>query len=82
MDTTQINQKIKVGAVFDGNAVKPKWFIWINKKFEIIKITMTWKSAEGLATLTHFSVTDGNNLYELSFNRKTLEWLLEKVAVE
>jgi len=32
MGTTEIQQKIKVGAVFEGLHVTPKWFLWNNKK--------------------------------------------------
>ena len=82
MNTTEINQKIKVGAVFEGSLIKPKWFMWVNKKFEVKKIAMRWKSSEGSATILHFSITDEKNMYELSFNQKTMEWMLNKIGVE
>ena len=75
----EINEKIKVGAVFENQLVKPRWFIWQNKKYQVKEITFTWKGKEGEAALLHFSVTDGANLYELCLNQKTLGWVLIKV---
>ena len=82
MNITRVNQIIKVAAVFEGATIKPKWFTWVNKKFEVKKIAMTWKSYDGAARIIHFSVSDGNSLYEISFNNKTYEWRLGKIAVE
>jgi len=82
MNVTRVNQPIKVAAVFDGPSIKPKWFTWVNKKFEIKKVAMVWKSYDGSARIMHFSVTDGSSLYEISFNNRTYEWRLEKIAVE
>jgi hypothetical protein len=79
---TEINQHIKAGVVFDNNNVKPKWFIWNNRKYIIKKITYTWKTNQGEAILIHFSVTDGATLFELCMNQKNLEWTLEKVSTE
>lgn len=75
---TEINEKIKVGAVFGNNEVKPKWFIWKNNRYEIKETTYTWKTSQGEMPLLHFSVTDGSTLFELVLNQKTLNWILEK----
>ena len=82
METTIIDQKIKVGAIFEGALIKPVWFKWVNKKFEVKKVNMRWRSKEGSAVLIHFSVMDGKSLYELSFNQTTMEWRLMKVGSE
>ena len=82
MNITEVKQHIKVDAVFENELISPKWFKWVNKKFDIKKINMRWKSFSGNAILTHFSVTAGNNLYEITFNQKSLEWMLDKVGTE
>ena len=82
MTITEINEKIKAGVVFEGASIKPKWFLWNNRKYDVKQVNYHWKSAEGSAVILHFSVTDGVNVYELSFNQKTLDWILEKIAVE
>ncbi len=82
MNITVIGQRIKVGAVFEGELINPKWFKWMDKKYDIKSVSMRWKSFAGSAVITNFSVTDGKNIYEISFNQKTMEWLLNKVGVE
>ena len=80
--TTEINEKIRVGVVFDNDSIKPKWFIWNNNKYDIKKTTYTWQSKRGEMPLLHFSVTDGASLFELTLNQKTFSWMLEKISAE
>ena len=82
MQVSEVNEKIKVGAVFDGSKVTPKWFFWGRRKHTIQTIEHTWRSKEGEAPLLYFAVTDGSNVYEIRLNQKTLEWHLEKVYIE
>lgn len=82
MNVTEINQRIKVGAVFEGELISPKWFKWMDKKYDIRSVSMRWKSFSGNAVIINFSLTDGKNLYEISFNQKTMEWVLQKVGTE
>jgi len=82
MGTTDIQQKVKVGAVFEGLKVTPKWFLWCGKKHAIEQVTFTWKTKEGDAQVIHFAVTDGATGFELSFNQKSLQWTLENSAPE
>ena len=82
MNITEIKQRIKVGAVFEGELINPKWFKWMDKKYDIKSVSMRWKSFSGNAVITNFSVTDGKNLYEISFNNKTFEWMLNKIGIE
>ncbi len=79
MQVTEVGEKIKVGAVFDAERVTPKWFFWGRTKHEITSIEHTWRSRAGEAALIHFSATDGANVFELRFNLKTAEWVLEKI---
>lgn len=74
-----VNEAIIVGAVFGGIMIKPKWFIWNSRKYIIKKTTFTWQSREGEFDIAHFSVTDGSTLFEISLNKKTFSWHLEKM---
>ena len=76
--TTKINEKIKVGAVFGKGGVEPKWFKWQSRTIDIKEKTYTWKTLDGAAEVLHFSVAGDSGTYELSFNQKTLVWVLEK----
>ncbi len=82
MLVNEINEKIKVGAVFDGSKVSPKWFYWGKQKHGIEKIEHSWRGKEGDTRLIYFSVNDGSNVFEIRLNQKTLEWVLEKVYLE
>ena len=82
MQVHEVSERIKVGAVFDGNKVIPKWFFWGKNKHQIQKVEDTWRGKEGETTILYFAVTDGANVFELKLNQKTLEWHLEKVYQE
>ncbi len=81
MSVTVINEKIKVGAVFSKNRIEPKWFKWKERKVDVKTVSYCWNTAEGAAMILHFSVSGDGGYYELSFNQKTLEWMLEKTEL-
>ncbi len=82
MEQTEINETIDVGAVFTKKQIKPKWFIWQKRKHIITETTYIWDEDAGSIRIIHFSVTDGSTLFEISLNKKTLVWTLEKTVVE
>ncbi len=75
----EIDEPIKVGAVFSRGAVRPVWFYRNGRQIRIREIAFTWKTWEGRAAVLHFSVSDGRGLYELQFNIETLGWRLMNV---
>ena len=79
---TEIKEPIKVGVVFTSRKIKPVWFVWNNFRYDITHVTFSWRSREGSAPLYHFSVTDGSNLFEICFNTKTAEWMLDRIECE
>jgi hypothetical protein len=81
MESTVINEPVDVGAVFGKNKIKPKWFLWHNRKYQIQETTYTWHETEGEVAVIHFTVSDGATLFELSLNQKTLHWRLEKSII-
>lgn len=82
MNVTEVDERIKVGAVFDGSAVTPKWFFRGKEKHAVKKVEQIWKSKEGESPLLFFTVNDGSNIYEIRLNQKSLEWRLKKVYME
>lgn len=74
-----ITETIEVAAVFGKNTVKPKWFIRGGHKHDIKEITYLWRSRQGDAVVVHFNVSDGANLFEISFNQKSMSWTLDGV---
>lgn len=77
--TEQIKEPIQVGVVFGNTRIKPKWFIWGNRRFDIIDVNYTWKTKEGKNTFYHFAVSDGINVFELSYDSGRIKWELAAV---
>lgn len=61
--------------------IRPIRFRWSGRLLEIKEITYTWKTKDGRKDIYHFSVTDGNSLYELIFDTDSLIWRLENIEV-
>ena len=76
----RIGDDITVLAVFGMPFhIKPLSFTWSGRTIEIREVTYTWKTEEGQKDLHHFSVTDGNTLYELTFDAVSLLWTIESL---
>ena len=80
MEATTIDEPIRVAAAFDARRAFPMWFVWRNRRYKIERVCFTWSSNQGISRLHHYSVTDGDNTYELLFDSNTLEWTLSKVC--
>jgi len=82
MGSTEIKEKIKTGVIFVNSNIQPKWFEWHGRKIDIKKIIYKWRTVKGDSVLLHFSVECDNGLYEISYNQKTMDWILEQVAFD
>jgi len=72
----EINETISVGAVFSRGRIKPVWFVWNGRQVRIQEVTFTWRTRAGSAGILHFSVTDGQGLYEICYNAESFNWRL------
>ncbi len=70
----EINEPIRVAAVFSRGEVRPVWFAWKGRQVRIKETTFVWKTWQGSAAILHFSVTDGQGLYELCYNAESMGW--------
>ena len=76
----RVAERVKVAAIFaPGSRIKPVWFEWRRQKHAITELSYFWKDREGDATLLHFAVSDGCDLFELIFNASDQNWTLEGV---
>jgi len=71
-----IGEGIKVIAVFD-RGVTPVKFRWRGRLYAIREVTHSWSTMDGASSILHFSVTDGQTLFELAYNRASLRWSIE-----
>ncbi len=78
---TEVNEPIKVGAIFGDNKkkLKPVWFVWSGKKYDIREITYIWTQKTGKSSIHHFTVTDGANLFDISYSADTIVWTLHSI---
>ncbi len=75
-----IGTTVTVLAIFNpSNGVRPVRFKWSGRLIKVEEITYTWKSRQGRRVIYHFALTDGNALYELSFDNESLLWKLENL---
>lgn len=81
MEPTNIDKIIRVGAIFQSGKIVPKWFYYNNKKYDIREVNYQWEDHEGIEKLLMFSVSDGANNYEISFNSKRMLWKLDKISM-
>jgi len=70
----EIDEPIVVGAVFSRGGVKPAWFTWNGRTIRIREVALTWKTKAGNTSLIHFSVADGEGLYEIVYNTERFAW--------
>ena len=83
MNNESFLESITVGAVFEPSAaVRPAWFIWNGRKIRVVRTNHTWSEREGIATLYHFSVTDGSDTFHIVLNSDTQSWHLEGIQLQ
>ncbi|HEY6871129.1 MAG TPA: hypothetical protein VI298_00245 [Geobacteraceae bacterium] len=73
-------ENIRVAVIFGpGNSIRPVWFDWRRRKYEVREVTYSWQEREGAATILHFAVSDGVNLFELAYDAVGQAWALAAV---
>ena len=82
MQVNEVNERIKVGVVFEGSHVTPKWFFWGRARHNVERVEHTWRSREGENHFLCFAVTAQSNVYQIRLDQKKLEWFLEKVYLD
>ncbi len=78
-----VREPIRVAVIFGSqNGVQPVWFDWGSRKYEVRKITYSWRERIGDVTLLHFAVSDGANLFEIVYDVAGQGWHLAAVDDE
>ena len=79
----RIREPIRVAVVFGpGSNIRPVWFEWRRRKHTISSTTYKWSDRVGEETRLHFSVTDGEALFELVYNTSDQRWTLLNLQAE
>jgi hypothetical protein len=90
MTRTHLNENVKVYALyketgdnrFPHDRLKPVMFIWRNREYRVQDVTYVWRETLGQAEVYHFTVTDGANVFELSYNARALDWTITGTYAE
>ena len=77
--TELLNEPIAVLALFKAGKIYPQKFAWHNKEYAINRITYNWQERRGQEIFNYFSVTSGEDLYQISFNNTSFGWRLDKI---
>jgi hypothetical protein len=76
----KIREDIRVAVIFGpGTAIRPVWFDWRRRKYAVREVTYSWQERQGEATILHFAVSDGANLFELAYDTAKRTWGLAAV---
>lgn len=79
----KIREDIRVAVIFGpGSSIRPVWFDWRRQKHTVREVTYSWQERQGEATVIHFAVSDGANLFELAYNAASRVWSLAAAAME
>jgi hypothetical protein len=76
---SSVNDRVKVLALFDEKGLQPLRFQWRHVTYAVKDITFRWKERREGATIHRFSVSDGSNVFQLTYNSDHLTWKLEAV---
>jgi hypothetical protein len=82
MTHTRLNENVKVYAVykqgtdrrFPHDKLRPVMFIWRNQEYRVRDITYVWRENRGESEIYHFTVSDGNNVFELCYHARSFDW--------
>ncbi|MBU1982807.1 hypothetical protein KJ815_00200 [bacterium] len=73
---------MEVIALFRDGRISPLKFRWRNRVFRVLRINGGWNSEEGTTRFHHFAVvSEGPDVYELSYNVRAHSWRIEKVSL-
>jgi hypothetical protein len=68
---------IRVAVIFGpGRQFRPVWFDWRQRKYAVSTVAHSWREQRGGATILHFAVSDGINLFELAYDTVAQTWAL------
>ncbi|HEX9079058.1 MAG TPA: hypothetical protein VF795_05680 [Desulfuromonadaceae bacterium] len=73
----RIREEIRVAVIFGpGKHMEPVWFDWRRRKYPVGEVTYAWRERRGEATILHFAVKSGADLFELAYNAESQLWAL------
>jgi len=76
-DAVVRGEKVRVAAIFEpGKRIRPVWFERNRRQHKVVETTYSWSDQAGDARCVHFTVSDGEALFELTYHLKDGSWTL------
>jgi len=60
-----------------GKRIRPVWFERHRRQHKVVEITYSWRAQTGDTHSLHFTVSDGEALFELIYNPGDGSWTLQ-----
>jgi hypothetical protein len=74
---------IRIAVIYEpGKRIRPVWFELNHKQHKVVETTYHWRDKIGEAHYLHYTVTDGEMLYELIFNPHDQTWTINAQQTE
>ena len=74
---------IRIAVIYEpGKRIRPVWFELNRKQHKVVETTYHWQDKIGEARYLHYTVTDGEVLYELIFNPLDQSWTINSQQTE
>lgn len=77
-----IREKIKVMAVFKNGTFSPYAFEWQCHRYKIDHVSLSYWEREGSSINYYFAIESSGLIAKISYNDKSLVWILEEIWVE
>jgi hypothetical protein len=82
MQFQDVGEAVEVIALFRDGRLSPLKFRWKQRVLRVRQVNSDWESEIGTTRFRHFAVmSDGPDVFELSYNEQNFVWKLEKVAL-
>jgi len=82
MEQSEVNESISVLASFKGGQPTPLFFKRDGRKIRLESIDLKYDYQIGDVRIYAFSTSSHGNTYKITFNNKTLIWMLEEVFIK
>ena len=74
---------IRIAVIYEpGKRIRPVWFELNRKQHKVVETTYHWRDKIGEVNFLHYTVTDGEALYELVFCPIDQTWTLNSQQTE
>jgi hypothetical protein len=79
MSYQEIEEKIKVLAVFKNGTIFPHVFEWNKRRHKVDKVNLSYQEREGSSINYYFAIESNGLVAKLKYNDKSMMWSIEEV---